>query len=160
MVGHDDILGGTTTAVLDSVSLYSIAVGHLPSGPSLRDSARSGDMRLVTSAVAFAVAISMRTCWDDECRQGHPNGAGLSVREFHERGGVEVVDLSPVDAVSMGRLYASCYERRVVGAEVLAACHSVLLAETHAAILLSTVRASYCYVALGDAAASHRIQLI
>jgi len=159
MVRQADVLGGTTV-VVDSFSLYSIAVGHLPSGPSLRDSAHSGEVRLVTSAVALAVASSMRTCWDDACDQDHPNGADTSVQEFHERGGVEVVDLTAADAVSAGRLYAGCTDRRVGGAEVLAACHSVLLAKTHAATLLSTVRASYCYVALADAVASHRIELI
>lgn len=149
-----------TTAVVDSFSLYSIAVGHLPSGLSLRDSAHSGEVRLVTSAVALTVAASMRTCGDDACDQEHPNDAGTSVREFHEHGGVEVADLTPADAVSAGRLYAGCEDRRVGGAEVLAACHSVLLAKAHAATLLSTVRARYCYVALADAVASHHIELI
>ncbi len=159
MVRQDDVLGDAT-AVVDSFSLYSIAVGHLPSGPALRTSARNGNVHLVTSAMALAVASSMRTCWDDACDQEHPDSAGTSVREFHERGGVEVVELGPADAVSAGRLYAGCEERRVGGAEVLAACHSVLIAEARAATLLSTLRASYCYVALADATADQRIRLI
>jgi hypothetical protein len=155
---HDGLTD--TTAVVDSFSLYSIAAGHRPNGSSLRDSANSGRVRLITSAVTLAVASSMRTCWDRECNQDHPKGIDASVREFCAGGGVDVVDLTSLDAMYAGKLYANCYERRVTGAEILAACHSVLLAKTHEVSLLSTVRARYCYVALADAITSPHIQLI
>ena len=157
---QEDLLETTTTAVVDSFSLYSIAVGHCQDGRSLRVSAENGDIHLVTSAVALAVACGMRTCWDDACDQEHPDDAGTSVREFYERGGVEVVGLTAAEAVSTGHLYTRCEEKRIGGAEVLAACHSVLLAESRAATLTSTVRASYCYTAIPETAATRRITLI
>ena len=48
--------GTSGTAVVDSFSLYSIAVGHRPNGLSLRRAAQDGSIHLVASAVALAVA--------------------------------------------------------------------------------------------------------
>jgi hypothetical protein len=160
MPSTHDLLEATGTAVVDSFSLYRIAVGHLPSGPSLKDSAQQGKLHLVTSTVAYAVACSMLTCWDEACEEDHRHHAGEPVKELHELGGLEIAESTATDAASAGQLYAGCAERRIGGAEVLAACHSVLLAKSRAATLISTARASYCYVALADAAADHRIELI
>ncbi|MGH3758448.1 hypothetical protein [Actinophytocola sp.] len=157
---EDDLLRTTGTFVVDSFSLYSIVVGHSPDGLTLRASAQNGEIHLVTSAVALAVAVAMRTCWNSECDQEHPSVAGASVREFHERGAVEVAELTSTDAMSAAQLYIGCAERRIGGAEVLAACHSVLLAESRAAPLVSTIRASYCYTAIPEATAGQRITLI
>ncbi|WCD86986.1 hypothetical protein KPP03845_103352 [Streptomyces xanthophaeus] len=160
MAIQEELLGTTTTAVVDPLSLYRIAMGHTPKGAALRDSVRSGRIRLVTPAVSFAVACSMRTCWDEECEQGHQHGAGVPLRTFQERGGVDIVDMTPTDTLSAGQLYAGCSDRRVVGPEVLAACHSVLLARSRRLPLLSAARAAYCYSALADAGTSYRIDLI
>ncbi|MEO9239760.1 MAG: hypothetical protein ABI418_16895, partial [Jatrophihabitantaceae bacterium] len=130
-----------------------------PQGQSLRISAENGEIQLVTSAAALAVAFSMRTCWDDECDKEHPRATEASVQEFYERGGVEVAELTSAEAMSAGRLYIGCNEKRIAGAEVLAACHSVLLAESRAATLISTVRATYCYTAIPETATSRRIAL-
>jgi hypothetical protein len=153
-------LGTTKTAVADPLSLYRIAADHTPKGASLHASARRGELRLVTPAVAFAVACSMRNCWDEECGQEHRHGAGTLLRRFQELGGVEIVDMTPTDTVSAGQLYANCSDRRVVGPEVLAACHSVLLATSRRLPLISAARAAYCYAALAGSGTSYRIDLI
>ena len=147
------------TAVVDSFSLYSVATGHCPGARSLKDSAENGGIHLITSAVALAVAASMRTCWDSTCGRGHPVDTGSAVEEFCG-GRVEVVGLTPGQALSAGRLYAGCEERRIGGAEVLAACHSVLLAEAGATTLVSTTRATYCYVGIPGPAAARRLLLV
>lgn len=124
MAVQEELLGTADTAVVDPLSLYRIAVGHTPKAVALRDAVRTGRLRLVTPSVAFAVACAMRNCWDEECTQAHQGGTGVPLRKFQEGGGVEIVDLSPADTVSAGQLYAGCSDRRVVGPEVLAACHS------------------------------------
>ncbi|MGW4059298.1 hypothetical protein ACWEGE_13505 [Amycolatopsis sp. NPDC004747] len=159
MIRGDGFPTTTGTFVVDSFSLYSIVVGHGSDGPALRQSVRDGGIRLVTSAIALAVASSMRTCWDSACDQEHPAVADEPVREFHDGGAIEVAELTSDDALSAAELYLGCQERRIGGAEVLAACHSVLLAGSLAAPLVSTVRASYCYTAITEAAAGRRIVL-
>ncbi|MEV5433769.1 hypothetical protein [Streptomyces sp. NPDC052701] len=160
MVILDDFLKTAEVAVVDSFSLYRIAVGHTPDGAALGEAARAGRIRLVTPAVAFAVACSMRTCWDESCDESHKDGTGLPVRKFLELGGVEMVDLTPAETVSAGKLYAGCLDRRVTGAEVLAACHSALLAKTWEVPLISAVRAAYCYSALDRTEMDFGIELI
>jgi hypothetical protein len=160
MHGGHDVLTSGKTLVVDSFSLYSIIVGHGLDGPHLQRSAEDGEIHLVTSAVALAVASNMRTCWDSACDQEHPAVAEDLVREFHDRGAVEVAELTSAEALSAARLYSDCEEWRIGGAEVLAACHSVLLAGSRSAPLVSTIRASYCYTAIPDATAGRRIVLI
>jgi hypothetical protein len=159
MITGDDLLATTGSFVVDSFSLYSIAVGHGAAGPDLRRSVRGGRIRLVTSSVALAVASSMRTCWDRACRQEHPAATDGPLRELQESGAVDIAELTSADALSTAQLYTGCEERRISGAEVLAACHSVLLARSRAAPLVSTVRATYCYTAIPDATADRRIVL-
>jgi hypothetical protein len=156
----DDFLESTEVAVVDSFSLYRIAVGHTPDAAALGEAARAGRIRLVTPVVAFAVACGMRTCWDESCDESHKDGTGVPVRRFLELGGVETVDLTPADTVLAGKLYAGCLDRRVTGAEVLAACHSALIAKTWKAPLVSAVRAAYCYSALDRAEMDFGIELI
>ncbi|MFE9562592.1 hypothetical protein ACFYM0_15965 [Streptomyces sp. NPDC006487] len=160
MAVQEELLGTADTAVVDPLSLYRIAVGHTPKAVALRDAVRTGRLRLVTPSVAFAVACAMRNCWDEECTQAHQGGTGVPLRKFQEGGGVEIVDLSPADTVSAGQLYAGCSDRRVVGPEVLAACHSLLLATSRRFPLVSAARAAYCYSALADVGTSYRIDLI
>jgi hypothetical protein len=147
-------------SVVDSFSLYSIATGHTPNGSLLRGSAEMGKNRLVASAVALAVTSSMDTCWDTTCKQRHVDEAATAVQELHESGLVEVVELSAADAAAVGRLYRQCQDHRIGGAEVLAACHSVLLVASLEALLVSTARARYCYLPLVESTAPHRIELI
>jgi hypothetical protein len=153
-------LGTADTAVADPLSLYSVAVGHSPRGEALREAVREGRIRLATPAVAFAVACSMRTCWDEECGRAHPGGTGLPLRKLRESGGLEIVDLTLSETLAAGHLYADCSDRRVVGPEVLAACHSVQLARSRNVSLLSTARAAYCYTALEGAGAGLRTTLV
>jgi hypothetical protein len=132
--------------VADSFALYRLALGHTEAAQSLMESVRNGDLRVETPAVAFAVACGMRTCWDSDCLQDHRPSSGSALQSFHSREGIEVVYPSSSDSVSAGRHYANCVDRRLDGAEVLAACHARLLAEARNATLISTARASYCYV--------------
>ncbi|MFI7019626.1 hypothetical protein [Streptomyces sp. NPDC050164] len=82
------------------------------------------------------------------------------MQDLLDRDGVELLELTPQDATSAGRLYARAVDRHIEGPEVLAACHSSYVAGVHHAPLLSTGRASYCYAAtLGDAERS-QIRLI
>ncbi|MFF8034785.1 hypothetical protein [Streptomyces sp. NPDC016626] len=157
---RSDFLETAEVAVADSFSLYHIAVGHTPDGAALREAARAGTIRLITPAVAFAVACSMRTCWDESCDRGHAHGTGFPVRKFQELGGVELVDLTPEETVTAGQLYAGSSDRRIVGAEVLAACHSALLATGRKAPLVSTVRAAYCYSGLTRTELKFGLELI
>ncbi|OQD56936.1 hypothetical protein BM536_006115 [Streptomyces phaeoluteigriseus] len=160
MAVQDELLETTEVAVLDPFSLYRIAVGHTPGGRTLGNATRTGTIRLITPAVAFAVACSMRTCWDETCDLDHRDGTGVPVRRFQEIGGIEVVSLSPAETVSAGQLYAASMDRRVVGAEVLAACHAAVLAKSSGSPLISAARASYCYSALDRAEVSFRIDLV
>lgn len=132
--------------VVDSFALYRLALGHTEAAQSLMESVRNGDLRVETPAVAFAVACGMRTCWDSDCSQDHRPSSGSALQSLHSRAGVEVVHPSLSDSISAGRHYANCVDRHLDGSEVLAACHARLLAETHNATLVSTARASYCYV--------------
>ncbi|MDL5205962.1 hypothetical protein [Streptomyces sp. ALI-76-A] len=157
---RDGFLETATVAVADSFSLYRIAVGHTPDAAAVGRAARAGKIRLFTPAVAFAVACGMRTCWDEWCDQSHKEGTGFPVQRFQELGGVEVVDLTAAETVAAGRLYAGCLERRITGAEVLAACHSALLAKEWKAPLVSAVRASYCYSALDRTDLEYGIELL
>ncbi|MFD7337552.1 hypothetical protein ACFV98_16310 [Streptomyces violascens] len=160
MAIQDELLGTTTTAVVDPLSLYRIAVSHTPKGAALRELVCQGNIRLVTPAVAFAVACSMRNCWDEECDQDHQHGTGVPLRKFQELGGVEIVDMTPADTVSAGQLYAGSSDRRVVGPEVLAACHSLLLATSRRLPLLSAARGAYCYSALTGGGTNYHIGLV
>jgi hypothetical protein len=157
---QDELLETAEVAVVDPFSLYRVAVSHTPDGTALGDAARAGRIRLITPAMAFAVACSMRTCWDEECDQDHRLGTGTPVQKFLELGGVEVVHLTAAETVSAGQLCAGYLDRRIAGAEVLAACHSALLSTTRGSPLISTGRASYCYSALDQAELSIPINLI
>ncbi|MEU6370190.1 hypothetical protein ABZ876_31820 [Streptomyces sp. NPDC046931] len=108
--------------------------------------------------MTFAVSCAMRTCWDEYCTKGHQFSTGTAVQSFVDRGGVDVLELSPDEAVSAGKLYARCADQRVEGAEVLAACHASHLAQVRGALLLSTMRAAYCYPS--TVGRSGRIQVI
>ncbi|WP_338320432.1 hypothetical protein [Streptomyces lonarensis] len=132
----------------DPFGLYRIAADHTPEAAAIGEAAHAGRLRLVAPAAAFAVACSMRTCWDDACGRPHRAGTGTPLRRLAESGGVEVRELTPAEAVSAGQLYAAHLDRRVTGAEVLAACHATLLAATLPAGLVSTVRAAYYYAAV------------
>jgi hypothetical protein len=160
VAAHDELLETAEVAVLDPFSLYRIAVGHTPDGRALGNASRAGMIRLITPAVAFAVACSMRTCWDEACDQDHRDGTGTPVRKFQEFGGTEIVSLTPAETVSAGQLYAASLDRRVAGAEVLAACHCAVLAKTWGSPLISAARASYCYSALEPGGTNFRIDLI
>ena len=160
MAVHDELSETAEVAVLDPFSLYRIAVGHTPDGRAMGNATRAGTIRLITPAVAFAVACSMRTCWDETCDQDHRDGTGVPVRKFQELGGLEIVSLTLAETVSAGQLYAASLDRRVAGAEVLAACHSAVLAKTWGSPLISAARASYCYSAFDRAEMSFRIDLI
>ncbi|ATL28464.1 hypothetical protein [Streptomyces formicae] len=110
----------------------------------------SGEFRLVIPAVTFAVSCAMRTCWDEYCTKSHQSGVGTAVQNLLGRG-VELLELTPQDAASAGKLYARSVDRHIEGPEVLAACHSSYVAGVRDAPLLSTGRASYCYsAALGE----------
>ncbi|WP_225825345.1 hypothetical protein [Streptomyces naphthomycinicus] len=134
-------------AVADSFALYQIATGHTPAASSLKAAISAREFRLVIPSVTFAVSCAMRTCWDEYCTKGHQFGTGTSVQSLVDRGGVDILELSPDEAVSAGKLYARCADQRVEGAEVLAACHASRLAQARGALLLSTRRAAYCYPA-------------
>jgi hypothetical protein len=155
-----EILRTADVAVLDPFSLYRIAVGHTPTGRMLRNATQAGTIRLLTPAVAFAVACSMRTCWDESCDQDHRDGIGVPVRRFQELGGTEIVSLTPTETIAAGQLYAASMDRRVVGAEVLAACHCAILAKASGGPLISAARASYCYATLDRAEMQFRVDLI
>jgi hypothetical protein len=156
----DEILETAEVAVLDPFSLYRIAVGHTPGGRALGNAAQAGTIRLLAPAVAFAVACSMRTCWDESCDEDHRDGTGVPVRRFQELGGTEIVSLTPTETIAAGQLYAASMDRRVAGAEVLAACHCAILAKTSGAPLISAARASYCYTTLDRAEMNFRVDLI
>ncbi|WP_328723083.1 hypothetical protein OHT52_28715 [Streptomyces sp. NBC_00247] len=160
MAAGDEILETADVAVLDPFSLYRIAVGHTPAGRALGNATQAGTIRLLTPAVAFAVACSMRTCWDETCDQEHREGTGVQIRRFQEFGGIEIVGLTPTETVAAGQLYAATMDRRVAGAEVLAACHCAILAKASGAPLISAVRASYCYATLDRADMALRVGLI
>lgn len=160
MAAGDEILGTAEVAVLDPFSLYRIAVGHTPAGRALREAAQAGTVRFLTPTVAFAVACSMRTCWDELCDQDHRDGIGVPVRRFQELGGAEIVGFTPSETIAAGQLYAAAMDRRVGGAEVLAACHCAILARTSRAPLVSAARASYCYATLDRAEMDVRVGLI
>ncbi|WP_320775637.1 hypothetical protein [Streptomyces sp. CRN 30] len=160
MAVQDELPETAEVAVVDPFSLYRIAVGHTADGRALGEATRAGAVRLVTPAVAFAVACAMRTCWDELCDRDHRDGTGVPVRRFQELGGTEVVGLSPAETLSAGRLYAASLDRRVEGAEVLAACHAAVLATALKSPLVSVARAAYCYSALRQAGVHLRIDLV
>ncbi|MEU6667431.1 hypothetical protein [Streptomyces sp. NPDC046727] len=117
----------------------------------------SKDIHLVIPAVTFAVACAMRTCWDDYCTKEHPFGTGSAVQNLFDRGGVDILELSPQDAVAAGRLYARCADQRIEGPEVLAACHASHVAHARGVPLLSASRAAYCYPAAVERAGRMRL---
>ncbi|MEU9336631.1 hypothetical protein AB0D49_26270 [Streptomyces sp. NPDC048290] len=160
MPAGDEPLAATGVAVLDPFSLYRIAVRHTPAGRALGDATRAGTIRLLTPVVAFAVACSMRTCWDESCDQDHRDGTGVPVRRFQELGGTELVSLSPTETIAAGQLYAAAMDHRVTGAEVLAACHCAILARASGVPVISAARASYCYATLDRAELNVRVDLI
>ncbi|MER7656686.1 hypothetical protein [Streptomyces albidoflavus] len=159
-MSQDELLARSETAVVDAYSLYRIALGHTPRGTVLRNAALTGDIRLVVPAFSFGVACAMRTCWDDECDQLHPPGAGAAIRRFLGGRGVETAEPTPEATVAAGQLYADCAQRRVTGAEVLAACHTVVLAGDRGTPLVSAVRAAYCYLPLADRRPGFRIDYV
>nr|WSY53300.1 hypothetical protein OG999_26370 [Streptomyces sp. NBC_00886] len=159
-MSQDELLARLETAVVDAYSLYRIALGHTPRGSVLRDAALTGDIRLVVPAFSFGVACAMRTCWDEECDERHPPGAGATIRRFLGGRGVEPAEPTPEATVAAGQLYEDCAQHRVTGAEVLAACHTVVLAGDRGTPLVSAARASYCYLPLADRRPSLRIDYV
>lgn len=157
---HDPLLHGDGTAVVDPFSLYRISTAHTPRAARLRESVRQGALRLVTPAVAFAIACGMRTCWDENCGQEHRPGTNTPASRFQGLDGVEIADLTYAELVSAGQLFARCADHRITGAEVLAACHCVLLSLSLGAPLVSAARAAYCYRALPEAQANGAIELV
>lgn len=155
-----ELLARSETAVVDAYSLYRIALGHTPRGSALRDAVHTGDLRLVVPAFTFGVACAMHTCWDEECDERHPPGAGTTIRRFLGGRGVEVAEPTPEATVAAGQLYADCDRRRITGAEVLAACHALVLAGDRGTHLVSAARASYCYLPLADRRPGLRIDYV
>ncbi|MGW7072635.1 hypothetical protein ACWGII_29930 [Streptomyces sp. NPDC054855] len=156
-----DLLGTSDgCAVPDSFALYEIAVGHSSAASSVKTAMSAGELRLVIPAVTFAVSCAMRTCWDEYCTKSHQSGVGTAVQHLLGLPGVELVELTPQDATSAGKLYARSVDRRIEGPEVLAACHSTHVASVHDAPLLSTGRASYCYVATLSETERSQIRLL
>ncbi|MEU6809447.1 hypothetical protein ABZ920_10650 [Streptomyces sp. NPDC046831] len=149
-MSQDELPANSEATVVDVHSLYRIALGHTERGAALRESVRRGTLRLVVPTLTFGVACAMRTCWDEECDRGHPLGTGPALRRFLDGRGVETAELTPDQQVAAAQLYAVCTDRRVTGAEVLAACHSVVVAEARRMPLVSAVRASYCYLRLPE----------
>ncbi|MFC8450022.1 hypothetical protein [Kitasatospora sp. NPDC057223] len=140
----------TRHAVVDSGALYQLASGHSPAAVELRKQVRTGDLHLTVPMAAFSVSSSMRTCWDNECRLDHPDDGTDALRDLLDRPGIEIRQPTADFALTAGSLYAGCVDRRVVGSEVLAACHSVLLADQESVPLISTASARYCYVPLSS----------
>ncbi|MGY0055246.1 hypothetical protein ACWY4P_01515 [Streptomyces sp. LZ34] len=155
-----DLLGTSDGfAVADSFALYEIAVDHTSTASLVKEAALTNDIHLVVPAVTLAVSCSMRNCWDELCTKGHQFGAGSAVQSLLNRGGIRLLELTPADAVSAGKIYARSADQRVEGPEVLAACHASLLAAGRNMPLLSTARASYCYATMEEAL-QHQIRLI
>lgn len=146
MVILDDLLDAVdSTAVTDSFALYHIATSHTSNAVVIRSAALRGEIRLLASSAALAVASGMRTCWDDECTSEHAKLPGSELRSFHEQGGFALARTSATGTVAAGQAYANCADHRLVGPEVLASCFSSQLAESLGSVLLSTGRGSYCY---------------
>ncbi|MFJ5519196.1 hypothetical protein ACIQB4_19315 [Streptomyces griseoluteus] len=146
VVTPDDLLGALdSTAVTDSFALYNIATSHSPRSAVIRAAALRGEIRLIASSAALAVSSAMRDCWDYECVEQHTKLPARELRSFHEQGGFELSPSSVTETIAAGQSYAKCTDHRLVGAEVLASCSSILLAKSLGAPLLSTGRGAYCY---------------
>ncbi|MER6301353.1 hypothetical protein ABT247_17550 [Kitasatospora sp. NPDC001539] len=150
----------TRHAVVDSGALYQLAAGHSPAAVELRKQVRSGELQLTVPMAAFSVSSSMRSCWDTECRLEHPDDGVDALRDFLDRPGLRIHQPTADFALTAGGLYADCVDRRVVGSEVLAACHSVLLAEQESVPLISTASARYCYVPLSTWDAANQLVFV
>jgi hypothetical protein len=87
------------------------------------------------------------------------NTAG-GLRRFYDDGGVQIINSTTESTFSAGQLYMRCGEQRLMGSEVLAACHAVLLARSFRALLVSAYRALYCYQALTDSLLPERIHFL
>ncbi|WP_431911886.1 hypothetical protein [Micromonospora carbonacea] len=148
------------SAVVDSYALYHISTGHSEAAVRIRDRVSSGALFLAVPSVAFAVSSGMRNCWDSHCERAHVADYGNVLRNFHQQAGVGIIEPDPELSLSAGRLYAQCSDQRVVGSEVLASCHAVLLAEGAALPLLSVLRALYCYKPLSETLPEGRLHFI
>ncbi|URM89112.1 hypothetical protein LUW75_02780 [Streptomyces sp. MRC013] len=138
------------SAVVDPFALYRIVEAHTPDAAAIRSAALNGALKLFSPVVAIAVAGSMRSCWDDECRQRHAF-LGSKLSAFCERAGLEIGAADPEAAVTAGRLYAASTTMRIEGPEVLAACHAAQVASERDIELLTVSRAAYCYRAIHSA---------
>lgn len=139
-------MSGVDTVVADAFSLYCIAVGHSAGGSAYRELADSGKIQLIVPPVAFSVAVSMRTCGDPACTEQHAQRPAPYLRQSVTAGAVSIINLTPDQMIAAGRLYERCMDRRILGEEVLAACHSTAVAKNLGYPLLSTARARYCYI--------------
>jgi hypothetical protein len=122
-------------------------VGHPAGGSAYRELADSGKIRLVVPSVAFSVACSMQTCRDSACTGQHAQRPAPYLRQSAKAGAVSIMNLTPDQMIAASHLYERCLDRRIVGEEVLAACHSAAIAKELGYPLLSTARARYCYIA-------------
>ena len=151
-------LSGTMSKILvaDSFALYQIATGHTEKAVDVRASVLAGRLRVLVSGISFAVSCGMRTCWDDECRKEHTGG----VQEFCEQADIDIAHPVAAESVAAGRLFANCTDHRITGPEVLAACHSIVLARAGRHPLISTSRAAYCYTYLSAFDDEQAIELV
>ncbi len=151
---------GRQRVVVDSGALYQIASGHSPAAVELRKQVQAGRLDLTVPVAAFSVSSSMRRCWDSECRRDHSSGGRPALRDFYERTNFRIHQPTPDFVLAAGGLYAGCVDRRVVGSEVLAACHSALLAAQEKVPLVSTASARYCYIPLSGWDATNQLMFV
>ncbi|MEV6866840.1 hypothetical protein AB0M44_38325 [Streptosporangium subroseum] len=133
-------------AVADSYSLYGMAAGHNPSAAALGEAVVSGRLRLAVPAIVLAVTYGMRTCGDEDCTRAHEPDPSARLDAFCALDGVETVSLAGASAMTVGSLYGACVGANYHGAEILAACHAAAIAKERKCRLLTTARASYCYI--------------
>ncbi|GHH56548.1 hypothetical protein [Streptomyces candidus] len=150
-------MGSSTTSfdgavVVDSGGLYHIVNCHTREAARLNKMALSGDLRLLAPMVVFSDCSAMRMCWDAECIKEEEGATAFNtLRDFHARRGVEVIQPSTEFALAAGELYERCIARHVLGSEVLSCCHAALLAEREGLPLVSVNEARYCYVPISSA---------
>ncbi|GAA2985866.1 hypothetical protein [Streptomyces fulvorobeus] len=134
------------TAVVDSGGLYHIVNCHTREAARLNRMALTGTLRLLAPTVAFSDCCAMRKCWDTECVTDDGTHASDTLREFHARRGVEIIQPSVEFALTAGKLYEHCIAQHVMGSEVLSSCHAALLADREGIPLVSVNETRYCYV--------------
>ncbi|GGR03658.1 hypothetical protein [Streptomyces pilosus] len=131
--------------VADAFALYALATEHTDPAEEMRASVGRGRLTVTVSALAVATASGMRTCWDEYCSRNHRPDVATLVRRLCAGPGVEVVEMDLNASIAAGRLYASSSAVRVEGPEVLAGCHSALMAQELSCRVLTVARAAYCY---------------